>query len=240
MHTTNHWALELVASESESRGWAASFKPPFDPYLETIHGADKSRLVLRSSEFDGLAEPNDVYFRGKEILRLLNTTMEGFRPATPGAVAKFEGEGGPKFFHVLEAVSISSSTTFGVAEIIVRDKNGKVVESPPSASRQQKWMEAARLDSHIAAAMEHLSGEPDWVGLYKAYEALHASALAASAISNNEKARIRRTANSEKRHWQKDAELVPIPIGEARTLLKKWLTAAINEVVGAGSPSTDA
>ena len=58
----------------------------------------------------------------------------------------------------------------------VRDAHGNVIEPLPAPSRAQLWMpNLLDLVPEIGSALRYLNGKPDWVELFKAYEAIRGS-----------------------------------------------------------------
>jgi hypothetical protein len=238
MTTGSQWGVELRGSDQDKELWRRLLKPPFEPYIEEIAGSDAPYLALRSKAFDGLGAASEVHVRAKGLFRCLNMAMSANAdadPIIPNAVVEFPAEGVPRRHHVLEAEGVVSRARLSIPELTVRDAQGNIIQSQPTASKPQEWMRAAALHSGIASAMNYLSGNPGWVELYKAYEALRDNSLAPSAISANELRRFTHTANVEERHRENkyDPPTKPMTLWEARGLMMTWLANAIDEVLGA-------
>ena len=123
-------------------------------------------------------------------------------------------------------------------EVTVRDANGNVVEPTPTPtptpapSRAQLWMRAAALDPEVGSALRYIRGNPGWVELYKAYEALGNKPN--GGISGNEIERFRRTANQKERHHPSDKiapHKRPMELWEGRAFVTQWISAAIDDIL---------
>ncbi|WP_457660163.1 MULTISPECIES: hypothetical protein [Sinorhizobium] len=238
MNVSPDWGLEIVVNEVERSAWTENLRAPFEPFADLLY-SQNGPIVIRSVEFVGLTTAEDVYFTGKDLLLRLNASMEtiaGLQPAIIGAVVDFRGPH-PKRTNIIEAKGIESKPFFGRATITQVDLQGRRIEAPASASPAQEQMQASLFDPAIGAAIKFLSGEPSWAEIYKAIEALDKTGLASSAISENKKSLMRRTANSEERHWKKDLGFTPMQLAEARVLMKRWLRMAVKELVKERSTS---
>lgn len=92
-------------------------------------------------------------------------------------------------------------------------------------------MRAAMLNPNIGSALRYSAGQPGWVDLYKAYEAL--DGLANGIIRKSEKLRFRQTANVGERHHPKPsdhAHAKPMELWEGRAMITQWIAAAVDEV----------
>jgi hypothetical protein len=240
MNASIEWGIELKGGELDTTVWKDLLRPPHDPFVEQVHGVDSSYMVLRSSAFDGLATPSEVFGQAKGLFVRLNMAMAAnadVDPVSLGPVVEFRKDGAPRRHRRLEAESGSYRVRGGVAELTHRDAHNGKVERPSVASEPQNWMRAAALHPGVAAAMTYLSGNPGWVDLYKAHEALRDGRLAPDAISASTLSRFTQTANAGERHREGkyDPHPNPMPLWEARSLLITRLVAAIDEVLsGAG------
>ncbi len=238
MTTSKRWGVELNGADTDKQLWKDVLEPPHDPYVEEVPGQEGPYLALRSIEFDGLDSGSDVHEVSESLFRRLSTafaTRFHSEPVTPGAVVDFSTGEIPSRHHYLKAEPITLHIRMGHPRLTVRDAQGNVIPPPAVPSAPQKWMRAAALSPDITSAIDRLAGEPDWVELYKAFELLRDSKLAAKAISGTRLTQFTRTATTAQRHRENkfDPPDKPMSIEEARKMMVTWLEAAIAEVLSA-------
>ncbi|MDT8344105.1 MAG: hypothetical protein RQ752_06695 [Thermohalobaculum sp.] len=232
---SNHWGVELNGADADKEVWQMLLKPPFDPFVEEVKDERGDYLVLRSTTFDGVASGGDVHQLAKQLFRTLNVAMSknaDTDPVTNGAVVEFVPNGSPRRCHHLELQGIEARSRVGMAKLTVTDAQGNVIEPPPTPSRVQDWMRVATLNPEIGSALRYLEGKPGWVELYKAYEAVRG--LPNGGISKNEITRFTQTANARERHHpnnKKKPHENPMELWEARALITRWVSAAIDDIL---------
>ena len=234
MTGSNQWAIELEGEEADRVVWKEALTPPGDPYVEEVDAVGGTTLALRATAFGNCDAPGEVRAIAVELFRTISGVMAILHRAdtvTPGPVIDLEGEGSPKrhYFINLEAGHIRLRG--GSVNLIIRDAEGNVVESPSADSETQEWMRAATLCPGIAETIGYLHGSSDWGELYKAYETLRDMGLARDAITSTQRTLFTRSANTEDRHRKGkfDPPTNPMPLREGRTLMERWLAAAITE-----------
>jgi len=230
---SNHWGVELNGAAEDKKRWRMLLKPPFDPFVEEVKDERGDYLALRSTTFDGVANSKEVHELAKKLFKTLNVVMSKTADADPvmnGAVLEFVPNGLPRKHHHLEAEGITMRVRVGLATLTVTDAQGNVIEPPPAPSRAQLWMSAVMLKPEIGSALRFLDGKPDWVELYKAYEAV--KQMPNGGISENEIKRFKRTANAEERHGPGIVKphARPMELWEGRALITRWVSAAITEI----------
>lgn len=236
---SDRWGIELNGSEADKEAWQKLLKSPFDPFVEEIEDERGDYLALRSSTFDGMTTSEQVHRAAKQLFSTLNVVMSmtaDTDPVTNGAVVEFTPDGPPRRHHHLEVECGAIRLRVGMVEVTVNDAQGNVIEPPPAPSKAQLWMRAAALDSKIGSALRYLQGKPDWVELYKAYEAVRS--MSNGGISKSETERFTRTANAEARHHPNDnykPHSRPMALWEARTLIAQWVSAAIDDTLKKGA-----
>jgi hypothetical protein len=232
---SNNWGIELNGAEEDKAVWRALLKPPFDPFVEEVEDECGNYLALRASAFDGLAANTEVHERAKVLFRTLNVAMSTHADADPvknGAVVDFSQNGRPRRHHFLEVNPIALRTRIGLVTVSTTDTKGNVIAPPPAPSRAQLWMRAALLDPEIGSALRYLEGRPNWVDLYKAYEAVRR--MPNGGISKAEINRFTQTANVGNRHHPNKTSKPharPLELWEARSLIMSWISAAIEHVL---------
>lgn len=240
-HSSNPWGVELNGAEVDTEVWQMLLKPPFDPFVEEIEDVRGDYLVLRSAAFDGVADSKDVHEIAKQLFSTLNVAVlknAGTDPVVNGAVVEFIRDGQPRRHHHLEAKGLTVRIRVGIANITVTDAQGNVIKSPPVPSQAQLWMRATMLNSEIGSALRYLEGNPGWVELYKAYEAV--LEMPNGNISTKEIKRFTQTANVGERHHRdgkRKPHERPMELWEARTLITRWISAAIEDIL-AKNPGT--
>ena len=232
---SERWGIELNGPEADRKAWRMLLKPPFDPYVEEAKDERGHYLALRSSAFDGITTSEEVHRAAKLLFSTLNVAMSknaDTDPVTNGSVIEFVPDGQPRRHHYLEAKGITMRLRVGIAELMVKDAQGNVIEPPPAPSRAQLWMRAAALEPEIGSALRYLEGKPGWFELYKAYEAIRN--MPNGGISNSEIKRFAQTANAGERHHPNDkikSHKRPMELWEARALITQWVSAAIDDIL---------
>ena len=235
MQVSDRWAVELNGAEADQKVWRMLLKPPFDPFVEEIKSQHGDYLVLRSSAFNGIVNSAEVHQAAKQFFSILNVTMSihgNIDTVRNGAVVEFIPDGEPRRSHYVEVEGVSARAQVGFVEVTVTDANGNVIHSPPAPSRAQLWMRAAALDPEIGNALRYLLGNPSWVSLYKAFEALRDRPN--GGISKNEVERFAWTANAVERHHPNERRIPPprpMELWEARALMTTWVSAAIDDIL---------
>jgi hypothetical protein len=235
-NATNQWGVELNGPEEDQKAWRLLLKPPFDPFVEEVKDKRGNYLALRSSNFDGITTSREVHQAAKQLFSTLNVAMSknaDADPVTNGAVVEFMPDGSPRRHHHLEAEGIRMRVRVGIATLTLSDAQGNVIDAPSAPSRVQQWMRAAALEPAIGSALRYLQGKPSWFELYKAFEELKDRNMPNGGISRNEMKRFTRTANAHERHRQgkvKSHER-PMDLWEARALVTKWISAAIDDIL---------
>jgi len=225
------WAVELIGPEDSKEFWKDQLRKPFDPYVEEI---EDTGFVLRSSEFEGVDEAIAARDIAARLLRAINVTMscDGFDPMTMGSLLKLV-DGQKPIKHLFGEFRAEFRARFGIAKLVHTDALGNIIEPAPRESKAQRWMRAAAKSPQIAAALSYLEGKPDWVSLYKAYEAL--KNLPCDAVTRDEISRFTRTANTGgRRHHlgpKENPPEVPMTLNEAQNFILKWLSAAVDLVL---------
>jgi len=210
-------------------------KPPFEPFVEEVKDERGDYLALRSSAFDGITTSEEVHRTAKQLFSTLNVAMSknvDTDPVTNGAVIEFVPDGQPRRHHYLEAEGMTIRLRVGLAEMTLKDAQGNVIEPPPAPSRVQLWVRAAALEPEIGSALRYLEGKPGWFELYKAYEAV--KKIPNGGISKSEITRFTQTANAGERHHpnnKKKPHKRPMELWEARALITRWISAAIDDIL---------
>lgn len=232
---TNRWGIELTGPEADLKAWRLMLKPPFDPFVEEVNDQRGDYLVVRSSTFDGLATSEEVHRAAKQLFSTLNVAMANNAdsdPVSSGSVVEFVLDGAPRRHVFMEANLTGISMRMGIAELTLTDAQGNVIKPPPAPSTAQNWMRAAALEPEIGSALRYLEGKPGWFELYKAYEAVRN--MPNGGIPKSEIKRFTQTANAGERHHPNDnnkPHKQPMALREARALMTRWVSAAIDDTL---------
>lgn len=234
MQAGRRWAIELNASEHTLNVWQRFLKPPFDPFIEDVDIHNKNVKILRSDSFCNSQDSNEINKTGKKLLSLLNIIMKihaDLDIVTDVSVLDFVDVSSPRraFFDDVEE---KISASLDLSDPLVTDGEGNTKSPIPAESPAQSWLRAAMSDSEISSALRYLGHNSGWAELYRAYEAVKNKPC--GTISNNEITRFRITANHAERHHPNDKRQPhsrPMQLWEARALIKRWVSAAIEDVL---------
>jgi hypothetical protein len=231
---TNRWGIELNGCPEDIEAWRTFLKPPFDPFVEEVEHQSGNYLALRSSVFDGMKTSQEVHRAAKDLLDVLNVVMltnADTHPIASGAVIELVADGPPrKHLHLEVTELVAARSHFYAVVTTAHDLSGNVIKPPPAPSQSQIWMQAAALEPNIGSALRYLN-KPGWVELYKAYEAVRH--LPHGGIAKSEISRFKQTANAGNRHHPNNTHpppAHPMELWEARTLITRWISAAIKSV----------
>ncbi len=117
---------------------------------------------LRSTAFDGLTDPREVYEKGLSLLPVVNGAamlqIGHYSPVTPSAVASLD-DGRLEVFANPVAFEMRSSLF----------TQGTIGTAPPAA---QSWLALAQQQQHedVQLALYHFAPPHDWVKLYRVFE----------------------------------------------------------------------
>lgn len=233
-HEIGQWGVELNGADRDKEIWRALLKPTFDPFVEEVKDARGDYLALRSRLFRGCNGPDEVRQLAKQLFKTLNVVMAtnaDSDPITTGPVIDFSSDGQPRKHFYMEVEAGMIRIRGSIVTLTVADAKGNVIEAPPAPSKAQMWVRAAALKPGIGDALDYLEGKPGWFELFKAYEALEN--LPNGGLSKKEIRRFTQTANAEERHLVGKFEPHPRPMDlwEARALITKWVSAAIEDVL---------
>lgn len=232
---SKRWGIELSGAEADLKVWRVQLKPPFDPFVEEVKDEHGDYLVLRSSAFKGIATSQEVHRTAKQLSSTLNATMSrnaDTDPVTNGLVIEFVPNGQPRRHRHIKAEGGRMRLRGGIAEMTVKDAQSNLNEPPPAPSRAQRWIHAAALEPEIGCALRYLEDKPNWIDLYKAFEAVRD--MPNGGILECEKERFTQTANVGNRHHPNDRHRpheCPMELSEARALMMQWVSAAIDHTL---------
>jgi hypothetical protein len=234
----DRWGVQLTGSQTALGFWLSNLKRPFDPYLEMIGDERGDFVVLRSRSFANVETVNNVFEEATTLFATIYVAERGSLVANPidlGPVVEFTEAQLPRRTYVLTLAPITVHAHVGTASLYVRDAFGHPVAVTPNdtseihPSKVQRWFEAASVDDRIKAAIDHLHGKPGWVEFYKAFEAL--KTVPTPNVSDEQKDRLRRTANVHRHHKTASAPKNPMTFPEAQEFIHFLLDEATKSVV---------
>lgn len=126
-------------------------------------------VVLQADEFELFEEAGDVYDAAERILVSLNAILYLEDPARrPLAISSVYRRRGDDNWIV---TIFPRSASIRLRGAKTRGRVGNLfLSSPPSP--QSIWLQAGLNEEVVAEVLSHLRATPDWIALYKAYEAM--------------------------------------------------------------------
>jgi hypothetical protein len=132
--------------------------------------AEPHAKVLLAEEFESLQAIEDVHNAAERILNLVNAILyledPVRRPLTISSIHR-RGENGAWGVAIIAASA--HITLRGVKAYAHAGSLGSPEPPPP----QSKWIETGLKDDDVANVLSYLRGVPDWIELYRAYEAMN-------------------------------------------------------------------
>ena len=229
--TQSNWGVALKGEAFDLDDWAASLKPPYDPWVEKRG----DNLVLRSKYFDKLSSGEQINAAAPALIERLNGAFAVLNKTKPidfdGVVEILpNGEHRTLKFAVFHAEGRSKVRAVGSA----LGSDGKPIpEPPPKESEIQHWLQIAENDKFLDDALIY-AGKANWFDIYKALECLserfggEEKFLALGWEPKRDIKNLKRAANWERHvRWKYDPPDKPITISEARELLIRLLGRAL-------------
>jgi hypothetical protein len=131
---------------------------------------EREAIVLRADEFELLQEPNEVYDAAERILVPLNAVLYLEDPARrPLAISSVHRRGDDGNWSV---AIFPESASFRLRGAKARGQAGNL-GAPPPPTPQSIWVQIGLNEEVVADVLSYLRGTPDWIALYKAYEAMN-------------------------------------------------------------------
>jgi hypothetical protein len=131
---------------------------------------EREAKVLQADEFELLQEETDVYDSAERILVALNAVLyledPARRPLTISSVHRRSDSGNWRIAFFAESGSIR------LRGAKARGQAGNL-GAPPPPTPQSIWVQMGLNEEVVADVLSYLRGTPDWIALYKAYEAMN-------------------------------------------------------------------
>lgn len=176
---SNRWAIGLSGEPLDLQEAAEQFCAGAVVVRNSVLPTSTDRFVLLANEFGVLNKCEDVYNVAVRLLNLINAILfinePARKPLTISGVHERAANGnwGVAIFVGSANVQIRGAKAYAHAD------NLGAPEPPP---RQTAWIELASTDDAVADVLSYLRGTPDWIDLYKAYEAMNADVNALKAL----------------------------------------------------------
>jgi hypothetical protein len=131
---------------------------------------ESEAIVLQADEFELLQDETEVYDAAERILVALNAVLyledPARRPLAISSVHK-RSDGGNWSIAVFP-----KSASFRIRGVKARGQVGNL-GAPPPPTPQSIWVQTGLNEEVVADVLSYLRGTPDWIALYKAYEAMN-------------------------------------------------------------------
>lgn len=231
------WGALVRGSEFVRATWADRLRAPFWPYVETLSFEGESdTLVLRSMDFEDSLTSREVFDRGRDVVLELNSVMAIVARCEPLEIAgavEFRDNHPPRRHLVMKAEPASYRWGGPAANLVVLNKDGRVIEQEPRPSREQDLIRAARLEPGVALALKHFQAGSGWFDLYKAFESIRDRGLAKRAVEELQKSgSFTHNANLHRHRKGKfQAPQEPMSISTATIFVRNLIETAVNEVL---------
>jgi hypothetical protein len=132
-------------------------------------------IVLQADEFELLQDATEVYDAAERILVALNAVLYLEDPARkPLAISSVHQHSDNGNWNI---TMFAESASFRLRGARVRGHAGNL-GAPPPPTPQSIWVQVGLSEEVVADALSYLRGTPDWIALYKTYEAMNKDVIA--------------------------------------------------------------
>lgn len=165
------WWVELGGGERDLNDAAQSFRMNDTCRVDI----DKDgKHYLKSRLFNPLTDGNDVLDRAEELVLRINGALKiqfsDFQPIHHTRnLVKLGADGSRGTVVVIEAAKLTVSG----GRVSAITSGG--MESEPSPSDAEKWLELSVDNDHVADTLMYVSREPNWFDLYKLFEVIRSA-----------------------------------------------------------------
>jgi hypothetical protein len=140
---------------------------------------EREAVVLQADEFELLEEPREVYDAAERVLVPLNAVLYLDDPArSPLSIASVHRRNDDGYWSV---AIFPESASFRLRGAKARGRAGSL-GAPPPPTPESIWVQAGLDEEVVADVLSYLRGTPDWIALYKAYEAMDKDVSAPRSI----------------------------------------------------------
>ncbi|MGH6677956.1 MAG: hypothetical protein ACREDL_03235 [Bradyrhizobium sp.] len=140
---------------------------------------DQEAIVLMADEFERLQEIREVHDAAQRILNPLNAILyledPARKPLTISSVHR-RGKNGKWIIAI-----VATSASYHLRGAKVRGQAGSP-GGPIPLTPQSIWIQTGLDEEVVADVLSYLRGSPDWIALYKAYEAMTADINAMKSV----------------------------------------------------------
>lgn len=165
------WCAILQGEAVDLDDWCHALNDPFDPVAEKL---PNGQTVLRSRDFEGLADAEAVRARALLLIGRMNGALavwNGAKAVRFGGAMRIDEEGKQHTTIFAEGLAIVAGRAVvrGVAQVLGPD--GKPLPPPPpTPSNPQAWNTLADNDDNLSDLLEQFGRADNWYDIYKALE----------------------------------------------------------------------
>jgi hypothetical protein len=176
--TGNRWAVRLSGDMIDLREAIERFGIGTQTVCDQVLPEGEA-VVLQADEFESLEDATEVYDAAERILVAVNAVLYLDDPARKElSIASIHQRGSSGGWSI---AIFPKSASYRFRGAKARGQAGSLVGSPPP-TQQSIWLQAGLNEETVTDALSYLRGTPDWIALYKAYEAINKDAIALKSI----------------------------------------------------------
>jgi hypothetical protein len=161
----------LEGDEVDLEDWRLSLGEPFDPSAFKLSSGE---TVLRSADFDGLTEAEEVRERALVLIGRLNGALKLWNDARPvrfAGVYQIDGQGKQHTYIFAEMAAFELGRCVMRATATVLGPDGQPIPPPPPRpSQPQSWNQLAQLNDDVSDLLDHFGRADNWYDIYKTIE----------------------------------------------------------------------
>lgn len=165
------WYARIEGDDADLDDWRHSLNEPFDPVAEKLPNGE---TVLRSTDFEGLADASEVRERALVLIGRLNGALNlwnGTRPVRFAGVYRIDSEGKQHAWIFAEMAALEFGRCVMRATAVVFGPDGKPLPPPaPTPSQPQNWNGLAESNDDISDLLDHFGRADNWYDIYKTIE----------------------------------------------------------------------
>jgi hypothetical protein len=167
--TGNRWAARLSGDIIDLREAIGLFGSGCQTVCDNVL-PEGEEIVLQADEFEPLKDAAEVYDAAERILVALNAVLYLDDPARRALSISSIHQRSDNGSWSVAIFPESASVRLRGAK--ARGQAGSLA-APPPATPQSIWLQMGLSDEAVADALSYLRGTPDWIAVYKAYEAMN-------------------------------------------------------------------
>jgi hypothetical protein len=177
MGTGDRWVVELSGELIDLHDAVDLFRDG-SPTIQSGVLPHREAVILMADDFELLQAIPDVQIAAERMLVGLNAVLyledRDRKPLSISGVHKRRANG------TWDIGMIVSGGSYRLRGARLRGQPGAI-----GPTQQSNWLQAGLRDEIVADVLSYLRGEPDWIALYKAYEAMNKDANALRPTKGN-------------------------------------------------------